>query len=60
MEAVTVDPEGTETPIELTGAPDPDALIGAVGVGAKLLPPPWNLLIPLGLGGLTMLRNRKR
>ncbi len=59
MEAVTVDPVGVETPIEVTAAPDAEAIGAAVGAGAALLPPPWNIIGSLAVGGLGLLGKKK-
>lgn len=42
--AVTVDPDGTETLVEATAAPDLETIAEAGAVAAGILPPPWNLL----------------
>jgi len=56
MEAVTVAPDGTETPIELEVLPDGEAIAGAAAAAGAALPPPWNLLIALGIGALGTIR----
>ena len=59
MEAVAVDPEGVETPVEVTAAPDMEAVSEAVGAGTALLPFPWNILGSVAVGGLALLGKKK-
>jgi len=49
MEAVTVDPSGEETPVNLdVEGPSADEIGAAISAGTSTLPPPWNLLGLLG------------
>lgn len=59
MEAVTVDPSGTETPVDFdVEGPSADEIGGAIGAAASTLPPPWNLLGLLG--GIVPLIGKKK
>ncbi len=58
MEAVTVAPDGTETPVELDASIDGEALVAAGTAAATALPPPWGMLLSLGIGLASTIRKK--
>ena len=57
--AVMVQPDGTETSVDLEVTPDAGEISAAISAGSTFLPPPWNIIIAAGAGLLTAVSRKE-